>query len=87
MVPIRPNMAANVAAISRLRELTEAVAVGFRGEIRWDHDKPDRIPAGGSASAARRPWARGPASPWSQGLAATIADYIERRSQGVGVRL
>lgn len=72
-----------------IREAAEAVAaaVGYRGEILWDSGKPDGTPRKqlDVSRLARLGWrAR---IPLVQGLAATVADYIDRREQGAEVRL
>jgi GDP-L-fucose synthase len=72
-----------------IRQAAEAVAaaVGYRGEIRWDHDKPDGTPRKQldvSRLAALGWRAR---IPLEQGLAATVADYVGSLSRAAEVRL
>ncbi|MFM7085523.1 MAG: GDP-L-fucose synthase family protein [Cyanobium sp.] len=64
-----------------------AQAVGFRGRIGWDASRPDGTPRKqlDVSRLATLGWTA--RIPLEQGLAATVADYIQRRSMGSEVRL
>jgi len=64
-----------------------AEVVGYGGAIRWDHSKPDGTPRKllDVSRLAALGWRA--SIPLRQGLAHTVADYIERRQSGIEVRL
>ena len=64
-----------------------AEAVGYRGSIRWNHDKPDGTPRKllDVSRLAALGWRA--SIPLQQGLAETACDYIDRRKSGTEVRL
>ena len=64
-----------------------AQAVGYRGKIRWDPTRPDGTPRKQLEVSRLADLGWRARIPLAQGLASTVADYVERRRSGGEVRL